>query len=121
MRFYFYFIFLNFIFFLLNLLREDYEKEIHETTKQFNKDQIEIERLKLDLAFKVEEIRKLQNDLEDFADCKTKCYHLEEKLSLETRNSQILQNKNLQLEQELLIKTRNTNKQEDLVSNKYDI
>ena len=77
--------------------------------------------MKLDLAFKVEEIRKLQNDLEDFSDCKTKCNHLEDKLSLETRNGQLLQNKNLQLEQELLIITRNTNKHEDLVSNKYEI
>lgn len=77
--------------------------------------------MKLDLAFKVEEIRKLQNDLEDFADYKTKCNHLEEKISLEIRNSQLLQNKNLQLEQELLNISRNTNKHDDLVANKYKI
>ena len=72
----------------------------------------------MDLAFKMEEIRKLQNDVEDYSSSKTKCNHLEEKLSLEIRNSQFLQNKILQLEQELLNVSRNVNKQDDLVSNK---
>lgn len=94
-------------------LSEEYEKEINETTKQFNKDQIEIERLKLDIVFKTDETKKLQNDLNDFAEAKKRCNQLEEKLNLEVRNSQYLQNKILQLEQEMMNLTRNSTKQND--------
>jgi hypothetical protein len=75
--------------------------------------------LKLDLTFKSDETKKLQNDLHGFSDTRTKCNQLEEKLSLEIRNSQFLQNKILQLEQELMNITKNSNKQEDLVANKF--
>ena len=75
--------------------------------------------MKLDLTFKSDETKKLQIDLHGFSDTRTKCNKLEEKLSLEIRNSQFLQNKILQLEQELMNITKNSNKQEDLVANKF--
>lgn len=98
------------------MFSEEYEKEINETTKQFNKDQIEIERLKLDLMFKTDETKKLHNELHEYSEYKTKCNHLEEKINMELRNNTFLQNKILQLEQELLNANRNSNRDENSVS-----
>jgi hypothetical protein len=81
-----------------------------------------VERLKMELTLRTDEMKKLQIESKDFSEYKLKYNQLEEKLLVEIKNNQVLQSKIDQSQQEMfsLLKIANNNKNDDATLSGYE-
>ena len=75
--------------------------------RKFNTLQIEIDRLKYDINYKDDDVRKLQHEIKILSEFKIKSSQLEEKLTNETVSNKTLTNKITHLENELITINKN--------------
>jgi hypothetical protein len=74
----------------------------------------------LDLNFKSDENRKLQNELKEHSEFKLKYTQVEDKLNSEIRSNQMLQSKIDQLQQEMFNLLKIANRNEDTTVSRYE-
>ncbi len=74
----------------------------------------------MDLNFKSDENRKLQNELKEHSEFKLKYTQVEDKLNSEIRSNQMLQSKIDQLQQEMFNLLKIANRNEDTTVSRYE-